>query len=648
MINKEYAYLFIYLLQCFFLFSTAHAHETTRKIDTFTLTADEKLWLQKKNFTLKFGINPTWPPIDFVNEKGEHIGLVADYIRLFSESTGVKIEYSTSLTWMEHLEKLQRNEVDFIGSIHYTKERASFLHFTDVYLKLPNLLVTNTTYIKSKKPLEKAHFALVQGYSYISELQKRYPEATFSYFNRDINALLSTSAGLTDICILDMPTINYLVKTYQIPNVEVYSDANLTWELRMASNEANPELAKLLNRFIHSLPETLHNELINRHLNYSELNPTGNLKQILAWVLISVIILLLGILLSFNYSRQLQKQVNERTQVVKQLNEKYSIILQVTTDCLFEFDFIAGRIRFETGIEQLFEHVIPKNELTVVQLKSYIHPEDVPEFEKKFQQVLVVPTRQWFCTFRITTQTEQTKWLSLNSSLVYENGKAIKATGAIKDVSESVRSQKALEIEQKNTEALINNTDDLIWSIRKDYTLLSANKRYYEEMYRHSRIQFKPGDSIKPLFDMLPKEMKQEWYSLFSQALSGKTYKTEVYIPQLGENEEKWAELTFTPIVEKDEIMGIAIQFHDITEKNEHLMAIEKQNSLLKEIAWIQSHVVRAPLARLLTVLSLFKEDESCLSLPTLLSIIEEAAQELDEIITDISNKSDTITNSIK
>ena len=42
-----------------------------------------------------------------------------------------------------------------------------------------------------------------------------------------------------------------------------------------------------------------------------------------------------------------------------------------------------------------------------------------------------------------------------------------------------------------------------------------------------------------------------------------------------------------------------------------HNQKIEKQNNLLKEITWIQSHVVRAPLSRLLAIANLLKETKT-------------------------------------
>jgi len=72
----------------------------------------------------------------------------------------------------------------------------------------------------------------------------------------------------------------------------------------------------------------------------------------------------------------------------------------------------------------------------------------------------------------------------------------------------------------------------------------------------------------------------------------------------------------------------------------ERTSALEKQNETLRDIAWTQSHVVRAPLARLMGVVALMeleKPDET--ELDELLGIILSSAHELDAIITDISHK---------
>ena len=83
---------------------------------------------------------------------------------------------------------------------------------------------------------------------------------------------------------------------------------------------------------------------------------------------------------------------------------------------------------------------------------------------------------------------------------------------------------------------------------------------------------------------------------------------------------------------------------HDITERFEHIEAIEKQNEKLREIAWIQSHIVRAPLARAMGIAALIKElkNESP-ECSNLLGFLLESCTELDLIIRDIAQKASLV-----
>lgn len=78
----------------------------------------------------------------------------------------------------------------------------------------------------------------------------------------------------------------------------------------------------------------------------------------------------------------------------------------------------------------------------------------------------------------------------------------------------------------------------------------------------------------------------------------------------------------------------------------EYSFNIEEQNKKLREIAWTQSHIVRAPVARLMGIIELFKEDMLETSeKEEMLDHILESAMELDDIIKDIVEKSKSIFN---
>jgi len=75
----------------------------------------------------------------------------------------------------------------------------------------------------------------------------------------------------------------------------------------------------------------------------------------------------------------------------------------------------------------------------------------------------------------------------------------------------------------------------------------------------------------------------------------------------------------------------------DITEKVSHHIAIKKQNEKLKQIAYMQSHVVRVPLANIMGLTNLIMED-----IPEkqkeIFNYLTMAAKQLDDVIRDIVN----------
>ena len=83
---------------------------------------------------------------------------------------------------------------------------------------------------------------------------------------------------------------------------------------------------------------------------------------------------------------------------------------------------------------------------------------------------------------------------------------------------------------------------------------------------------------------------------------------------------------------------------NDITERIKYIEAIEKQNEKLREIAWIQSHIVRAPLARMLGIVNHIKElkiaSPECAEL---LNHFIDSGTELDTIIKDIAKKTELV-----
>ena len=100
-----------------------------------------------------------------------------------------------------------------------------------------------------------------------------------------------------------------------------------------------------------------------------------------------------------------------------------------------------------------------------------------------------------------------------------------------------------------------------------------------------------------------------------------------------------WAKRKSDP---NGEILGMIGACLDNTEKVSRIMAIEEQNQQFREIAWLQSHIIRAPLARIMGLIDLIKNTPvEELSQSELLDYLLTSANELDDQIRIITQKTD-------
>ena len=74
----------------------------------------------------------------------------------------------------------------------------------------------------------------------------------------------------------------------------------------------------------------------------------------------------------------------------------------------------------------------------------------------------------------------------------------------------------------------------------------------------------------------------------------------------------------------------------DITDRTNYIRNIEEQNKRLHDIAWIQSHKVRAPLARVISLVDLLSRPAANLEQGEILRYLSISAGELNQIVTSL------------
>jgi len=108
------------------------------------------------------------------------------------------------------------------------------------------------------------------------------------------------------------------------------------------------------------------------------------------------------------------------------------------------------------------------------------------------------------------------------------------------------------------------------------------------------------------------------------------------------DNEQFHVEVIFASILYNGKEAALAV-VRDITEQMNYTREIERKNTKLGEIAYIQSHHVRAPLANILGIVSLINENKNERIDAKILSCLNASARDLDQVIRTISKNTESV-----
>lgn len=187
-----------------------------------------------------------------------------------------------------------------------------------------------------------------------------------------------------------------------------------------------------------------------------------------------------------------------------------------------------------------------------------------------------------------------------------------------------------IENEKQNYENLFNFNPQPTWLLDADsLTILNANlaaqKKYglsLGDFRELSFIQLHPKDEIQPILDLFSSNENENAKNNFTHIAK--------------DNNEIKVKIYFRIINTSTQSMLI-VQANDISETLHHINTIEIQNARLRQIAWTQSHLVRAPISRILGIINLLEnQEESPQEFMFWMEQLKISTQEMDDVVKKI------------
>jgi PAS domain S-box-containing protein len=256
---------------------------------------------------------------------------------------------------------------------------------------------------------------------------------------------------------------------------------------------------------------------------------------------------------------------------------------------------------------------------------NYVFPDDKEDFYKDTQKAL----KGEHLKFEREIIFEQfSAWFEVSYFPVYDtNGIILGVTFNTTNIDR--RKQTEIKLKQSETmlRALYDSSSEANTFIDKNFSILFANKLAKEICKSIFGREPQIGDKC---LDYIVPDLQAEFSDYYQRVLQGET----IYVEK--EHFGSWWRFSLFPVYDSENnIVGISDNVKDITARKENELKILKQNETLQQIAWQQSHEVRRPVANILGMYNLLKDDQTATEeeKQKYLDYLLQATKELDKII---------------
>lgn len=285
------------------------------------LTKQERFFIENHK-TLRVGIDPSYPPFEWLDSEGKHQGISADFLKRLEQKLGVIFEIVPSLSWPQVLQGAREKTLDVVACVSETPDRREFLWFTESYLAFPIVIITKTEtpFISGLKDLNGKTVSVVRDYAPQQAMEKKFPAIRLSLADNPLASLEQVSTGASYACVENLAVAVHLMQKHNIGNLKVAAPAEgiASTTFAMGVRKDWPELASILNKALRSIPPDEQNAISGKWLSirFEHVVDWQRLVRIVGMVcLVSAVVFFIF----FYWNRKLAREIAVRKKVEREL-----------------------------------------------------------------------------------------------------------------------------------------------------------------------------------------------------------------------------------------------------------------------------------------------------------------------------------------
>ncbi len=397
--------------------------QESKEANKVVFTDKEEFYLKNKK-ELKMCIDPKWMPYESIKD-GRHIGITADYVKLFNEQLPIPIKLIPTNSWIETLTYTKNQKCDFITLMIQTEERKKYFNFSTNYLNSPLVIATKTNepFINSIEDVLDKEFGIVKGYAYKDVLIDKYPGIQIVDVESVEDGLERVENDKLFGFIDSLPTVGYSIQKNHSDNLKVTGKIEGNWSFSIASRSDEPLLNNIFSKLILNIPVDKRNAILNKWISVKYQESVDYTKLI--WIAI-VLALIMSIVI---YKNRTISKIN---------NKMESYIDIVDENVLTSSTNLQGKI---TNASQAFCDIsgYSKEEL-IGQPHSIIRHEEMPHELYKEMWSVITQSKVWKGEIKNKRKDGTYYWVEVIISPRYdETNKKIGYTAIRHDITDKKR-----------------------------------------------------------------------------------------------------------------------------------------------------------------------------------------------------------------
>ena len=273
-----------------------------------------------------------------------------------------------------------------------------------------------------------------------------------------------------------------------------------------------------------------------------------------------------------------EKKLKSTEALIEQNENRFRALVENGTDAVAILSATGSLLYVSPNIERILGY--KDEEILKLDLFSLFHPDDLAGVGAVMEKVIATPGISVpGHTSQMLHKDGSWRWIEATVTNMLHDPTINGIIDNFRDVTGKVKAEQQKDFNKNNLKALINNTNDLMWSIDRNFKLITFNQPFYDFIELMSgKKSVKGGDFFS---NALTQEQKNRFKLYYERAFAGESF-AEIEYGNI--RDEFWKEVSFNPIRKGEEIIGVACHLRDITQMVLHEKTIKAERIFLRTL----------------------------------------------------------------